>query len=228
MTGFGALIVMVPLLLLFMDAGVAIPLSVLCGVALQGSGVCIYRSHVNMRAILPLLLGSLPGAWLGSYVLFRLPEAQLRTGLGVFLVLYACWGLFGGLPQPARPPASVWAYAAGFLSGAMGGAFGVTGPPAVVYATRTDWPPDTIRGRLNAFFALLFAVIAVAQFFQGLFVREVWLSAMYAIPACLLGSLCGRRITAGIAPRQYMRLLFLLILVMGASLCRPALRLLFF
>jgi uncharacterized membrane protein YfcA len=50
--------------------------------------------------------------------------------------------------------------------------------------------------------------------------------ALLAIPSCLAGNYCGWRITSRMQVEQYMRLLFLLLFVMGASLCWPALRML--
>lgn len=224
--GFGALIIMIPALVLLVGIGTAIPLGVLCGIASQTMNAFIHRKHIKKEALLQLLLGSLPGIWLGSAFLFRLPEAWLRAALGMFIICYVLWSLLCKLPPPTKPPTKIWAYLAGFLSGAFGGAFGVNGPPAVVYATRTGWSPDAIRAFLGIFCATLFIFIAITQFLCGLIGPEVWPLTILAVPACLAGNFCGRRITARLRVEQYMRLIFLLLFAMGLSLCWPAFRML--
>ena len=226
MAGFGALIIMIPALLLMMGADVVIPLGVFCGLATQASVSFLFRRHIRKESLGKLLLGSLPGVWLGSSLLLHMPEILLRAAMGVLLMCYVAWNIFGKLPPPVRPPAAVWAYVAGFCSGAFGGAFGINGPPAVVYATRTTWSPQEIRAFLGVFCGTLFAITAMTMFARGLVTREVTTLALLAVPSSLGGNYCGWRIAGRMQVEQYMRLLFLLLFLMGASLCWPALRML--
>ena len=226
MAGFGALIVMVPALLLMMGADVVIPLCVFCGIATQASSSFYFRRHIRKDSLGQLLLGSLPGIWLGGSLLLYLPEIILRAAMGVLLISYVLWSIFGKLPPPSRPPAAIWAYVAGFFSGAFGGAFAINGPPAVVYATRTNWSPQEIRAFLGVFCGTLFAITAITMFARGLVKPEVATLALLAIPPSLIGSYCGLRITARLRTEQYMRLIFLLLFIMGLSLCWPVLRML--
>ncbi len=227
LTGFGALIIMVPLMLLFMDPDTAIPVGVICGMSTQGTGTFLYRTQLKTDSLLPLLTGSLPGVWVGGTFLVYVSEMYLKAALGLLLIVYAAWNLKDD-NAPRRPLSVVWAYAAGFFSGALGGAFGITGPPAIMYAARSGWPPDAIRGRLGAFFLILFVFIAATQVYHGLFTMQVLKLAAVAVPICIVSVVCGVRIAAMLKPAQYMRLLFLLILGMGLSLCRPAFMELFF
>jgi uncharacterized membrane protein YfcA len=227
-TGFGGLIIMVPLFTFFLDMNTAIPLGIFCGIGLQSAGILAYRTHIAGSPLLRMLLGSLPGVWLGSTVLLHMPEIWLRAALGALIICYVLWNFFGTHAVSTRPPAALWAYVAGFFSGAFGGAFGVIGPPAVMYAARTGWPPDAIRGFLGVYFTVLFVVIAISQILHGLVGPEVWRLAAWAAPVCLGGWLVGKRLTARLVPAQYMRLVFTLLLVMGLSLCWPAARMLIF
>jgi len=225
-TGFGALIIMVPSLVFFLDMSTAIPLGIFCGIGLQSAGTCAYRVHIEVKPLLQILLGSLPGVWLGSSLLLYMPEIWLRAVLGVLIICYVLWNVTGAHSTPARPPAAVWVYVAGFFSGAFGGAFGVIGPPAVMYATRTGWPPDTIRGFLGVYFTILFVAIAALQILRGLVEPEVWRLAVWMVPVCLGGWLAGKRLTAKLVPAQYMRLVLMCLFAMGLSLCLPAVRML--
>ncbi|MDR2789264.1 MAG: sulfite exporter TauE/SafE family protein [Candidatus Accumulibacter sp.] len=223
-TGFGALIVMVPMLLMVLDMQTAIPLGVVCCILLQLVGAITLRRHVQKRALTQLVLSSIPGSWLGATLLSRIPELYMKTFLGALFFIYASWCFTRKQTSPQKPPASFWAYIAGFCSGALGGAFGINGPPAVIYITRTGWTTEAMRGTLNTLLALVFLSVLAAQYTQGLLVEKVWELAMLCAPLCFLGNRLGWRLARGLRPEQYMRLVMLLILVMGLSLCMPALR----
>ena len=223
MAGFGALIVMVPALLMLMGMDLIIPLSVLCGISTQAYNAYSFRRHIRKDSLLRLMLGSLPGIWFGSSLLLSMPEFALRSAMGFLLIFYVLWSVFGKLPPATRPPAAIWAYVAGFFSGAFGAAFGINGPPAVVYATRTNWSPQEIRAFLGVFCGMLFVVTAVTMAVRGLVSLQVVKLAVLAIPPSLLGSCIGRRITDHMSIDQYMKLFFLLLFIMGCSLCQPAL-----
>lgn len=224
MAGFGALIITVPALLFILGMNIIIPLSILCGIATQGANVFAARRHLKKISVSHILLGSVPGIWLGSSMLIHLPEIFLRSAMGVLIICYVLWSVFGKLAPPTRPPAKIWAYVAGFFSGSFCGAFAINGPPAVIYATRTNWEQGEIRAFLGLFCGLLFVITAIIMTMRDLLGPEVWQAATWAIPACLAGNYCGQRITAGLDKQKYMRLVFTLLFVMGASLCWPALR----
>lgn len=227
MAGFGALIIMVPLLLLFMGLDVIVPLSVLCGIAPQALMVIIFRQYLRKDSLSRLFIGSLPGIWVGSSVLLYMPESLLRAVLGVLVICYVLWSVFGGLSPKNRNPSPLWAYAAGFFSGAFGGAFGINGPPAVIYATRTTWSPKEIRAFLGAFCGVLFAATALIMAIRNLITPEVWSLALLAAPFTLIGSYCGLRLTTHIQTKYYTKLIFMLLFILGCSLCWPALKLLY-
>jgi len=223
-TGFGALIIMVPSLVFFLDISTAIPLGIFCGIGLQSAGAFVYRTRIEIKPLMRMLLGSLPGVWLGSSILLYMPEIWLRAALGSLIICYVLWSVFSTPSTLTCPPVPAWIYVAGFFSGAFGGAFGVIGPPAVMYVTRTGWAPDTIRGFLGVYFTVLFVAIAISQILRGLVELEVWRLAAWAVPVCLGGWLAGKRLTAKLVPAQYMRLVFMLLFAMGLSLCWPAAR----
>ncbi len=225
-TGFGALLVMVPMLLMVLDMQTAIPLGVTCCVLLQFLGALAFRRYIKKTALVRLLLGSLPGIWIGVSMLGNVPELYMKTMLGILFFAYAFWCLTHKQAAPQKEPRSFWAYFAGFCSGAFGGAFGVNGPPVVIYTTRTGWSPDAMRGTLNALLTIEFLLVMATHFIQGLLVAKVWEMALFCMPVCFLGNRLGMRIAHRLRPDQYMRLVLLMILVMGFTLCVPALRML--
>jgi uncharacterized membrane protein YfcA len=198
MAGFGALIIMVPALLFVFGMDIIIPLSVLCGIATQGANAVSFRSHIEKKFLLPVLLGSIPGVWAGISLLIHLPENYLRIAMGVMIIAYVLWSVFGKLSPPTNQPAQIWAYVDGFFSGSFCGAFAMNGPPAVIYATRTNWEQDRIRAFLGAFCTILFVITAAVMIMRGLFSAEVWQFSAWAIPACIVGNYFGQKLTEGL------------------------------
>jgi uncharacterized membrane protein YfcA len=63
------------------DIAHAVPLTLVAGLGHAAAGV------VDWKLLLALLIGSLPGIWLGSSLSQRIPERVLRTGLAAMLLL---------------------------------------------------------------------------------------------------------------------------------------------
>jgi len=63
------------------DIAHAVPLTLVAGLGHAAAGV------VDWKLLLALLIGSLPGIWLGSSLSRRIPERVLRTGLAAMLLL---------------------------------------------------------------------------------------------------------------------------------------------
>jgi len=226
MAGFGALLIMVPSMLFMMHVDIVVPVGVLCGIATQLLNAFVFRRYLRKDSLGRLLLGCLPGLWLGDILLADTPGYMLRGVLGVLLMGYVLWNVFVELPVPNRPPAAIWGYTAGFVSGVIGGAFGINGPPAVVYATRTNWSLQEVRAFLGMFCGALYVITAIIMLARGMVKPEVGPLALLAVPSCLIGNYCGQRLTSRMRPEHFRRLILSVLFVMGCSLCWPALRIL--
>ena len=72
LSGFGSVLLSLPLLALFLDVKTAIPLVALLAVALTIFLLVQLRAHWDWKKIYPLCLGSLPGApWGYGFLLGR-------------------------------------------------------------------------------------------------------------------------------------------------------------
>ena len=67
-------------------------LAVVAAVCIPGTLVHVIEGHVDHGLALSLVIGSVPGAWVGSLVSMRLKDALLRKAFGIFLIAVA--GLF--------------------------------------------------------------------------------------------------------------------------------------
>lgn len=91
--GIGGGFIMVPAFCYFLNLPLkdafGTSLLVVAVVALPGSVVHYMHGHVDFSLVLPLLSGSVPGAWFGSSYALKAKEKNLRIVFGVIVILMA-------------------------------------------------------------------------------------------------------------------------------------------
>jgi uncharacterized protein len=220
-TGFGAGLVAMPLLLFFLEARTAVPLSVLNGLFITAFLCLQLRKHLEWRKILPLCLGCLPGIYVGAAVLQKADDVIIRILLGCLLIAY---GLYGILARPRpRKLSRWWSCLAGFGSGTIGTAFATGGPPAIIYTTLTGWNKDTIKATLSGFFFVTGTWMALAHAVTGLTTATVLQYLSGSALAVLLGVWGGSLLYGRIRSREYIRLILIVLIIMGAVMIGSAL-----
>jgi len=216
MTGFGSVLVALPLLSLFLDVKVAIPLCSLNSVVITTFLALRLRKDLDWRKILPLCLAAIPGMVVGVTLLKKVSSQSLSMALGVLLVTYSCYCLLVKVRQRKLHPG--WSYLAGFSSGAIGAAFSAGGPPTIIYATLNDWDKDEIKATLSGFFLFNSYLSATAHAVSGMTTVTVLTSFFYSAPfvllATVLGSLCYGRIERAF----YLKVIFAFLILMGTMM----------
>jgi uncharacterized protein len=185
--GFGLGVFAVPLLLLFMPALVPGPLlasSVLLTVLLAHHD----RAGINWRD----LFWALSGRGLGIVFAAALLATVSPRALGLWsggLVLFAVAVSASGLHVPPTPRSLI---AAGLLSGVLGTAVSIGGPPiALLYQRETG---SRLRGTLAAFFLIGVTLSLTGLRVAGRFGLSELRLATYLVPGVLAGFLLSRRV----------------------------------
>ena len=135
----------------------------------------------------------LVGTALGVTLLVNLPRATGMLLLGLFVLSYALYSLVRrAAPRVIRPG---WAWLAGLCGGVTSTLFGAGGPPYAIYLAQRGLSKDQFRATMG--FATMTSIsLRVAAFaITGLLLeRAVWLTALAAVPAALLGLFVARRL----------------------------------
>jgi uncharacterized membrane protein YfcA len=213
LTGFGSALVAIPFLSLIIDIKDAVPLCILNGLIITIYLAVQLRRHIDRRKILPLVLGSIPGVFVGATLLQKVDSSVIRIGIGLLLISYSLYNLL------ARPhslnPARGWGYMAGFLTGAIGAAFSAGGPPAIVYATLTSWKKEEIKATLSGFFVANGIVTTIVHALTG--VSSLTTVAFFGVtaPFVLFGTILGSRVTGKIDHQSYLRIVYCFLVVLG-------------
>ena len=205
--GFGSSLVAVPVVTQGMDITLAVPASSLMVFVTSLAQGRRYKEHTDWRRIRPVLVGALPGAFIGFLALRRLSPEHLKAALGIFLVAYAGWGLFleGG---KARVISGVWGYVAGLLSTMFGSAFSFNGPPLAVYASLSGWGKDESKAGLAMCFIATSSLMVLAQFFAGAHNGATLTAMLIGAPAAASGLRLGFLASRNMGDKTYRKLLF--------------------
>ena len=70
------------------------------GIIVQGYSVCEFRRALDWGRLWPFLLGAAIGVPAGVSVLTWTNPAHVRTGIGIFLVMYSLYALFRPVIKP--------------------------------------------------------------------------------------------------------------------------------
>lgn len=213
MTGFGSALVAMPLLSLCVDVKSAVPLCTLNSLVITTFLALRLKKHLDRKKIIPLCIAAIPGMVVGVTLLKKVRSEHLSMALGVLLVAYAGYGLLMRIRQRKLHP--VWSYLAGFSSGAIGAAFSAGGPPAIIYATLSDWDKDEIKATLSGFFLFNSYVNAAAHAASGLTTVSVLSLFIYSVPTVFLGTVLGSRCYGRIEKNIYLKVLFAFLILMG-------------
>lgn len=213
LSGFGSVLLSLPLLAIVLDVKTAIPLVGLFGVALTLFLLIQLREHWDWKKIYPLFLGSIPGAPLGVWLLKRTDAQWIQWAAGAVLIGYALYGLlWKPIIQGMKPG---WAYFSGFFAGCLGGAISASGPPVIVYTSLQPWSKDQIKVTLQGFFVASGVVVIFFQALEGLITERVLWYFLASLPLLLGGTWTGSLLYGRLPETTYRKVMLILLAFLG-------------
>jgi hypothetical protein len=191
--GFGESLVAVPLFVLVMPVDTAVPLAVMLSIAVALVVVAQDRRAVHLASAKWLVLFAALGIPLGLALLVFVDERVAKIAIGSLIAAYSIYALLsrGRAPRVARDDRRLL-FACGFLSGVLGGAYGLNGPPLVVYGNLQRWDAPRFRATLQAYFLPASALGLAGYAANGLVTRTVAVDFACCLPAVLPAIFLGR------------------------------------
>jgi uncharacterized membrane protein YfcA len=211
--GFGDALLAMPLLALIVSLQTATPLVAFMSMMVSIGILLTDWQTVDLRSAWRLIIASLAGIPLGLVLLNLAPEAQVKGGLGILLVLYGLYNLLTpGLPLLTHEKL---AYPFGFIAGILGGAYNTNGPPVVIYGALRRWEPNYFRATLQCYFFFTNILILAGHGLAGLWTPLVWRLYLYSIPVICLGIYLGGKANRHIPKAMFSRVIYSLLIVVG-------------
>jgi uncharacterized membrane protein YfcA len=213
LSGFGSALLAMPLLTIFIDVKVAVPLCILNSFLITSYLSFKLKNYMEMKKILPLLAGSLPGIYIGISFLKSMDAELIKILLGLMIVSYCLYTL---IFQPApRKIHSVWAYIAGFATGFIGSAFSAGGPPTIIYTTLTGWTKNHIKATMTGFFFIGNIIIIIGHAASGITNALVLKYMLISSGFVLLGVYIGSLIYDRTDTRSYLNIILITLTALG-------------
>ncbi len=216
LTGFGFGLVSMALLPLFLPFKDALVMVAVLNIAACAATFATTFRHFCWRRGFGLALGSVAGVPVGFYALVHLESQILLQALGAVMVLFASTELLLARRFPVRFPD--WAgIPVGIISGALGGAFNIGGPPVIAYVYSQPWTKEQIVAVLQVVFGVsaLMRLGLVAH--SGLLTNDLLQISVLALAPTLLSIILGRRLLRAVPREQLKSGVFLFLLATGAK-----------
>ena len=218
--GFGGALTTMPRITMMIPVKMASPVSVTVGTATALYAAFLDRKSVDWKSAATLILASFIGIPFGIYLLKYAPDHIMKSVLGIFLVLYSLYSLFGfKLPKCDKKWLPI---PFGFLAGGLGAAFSTNGPPVVIYGTIRDLDKSAFRGTLNAFFASNNIGIVIGMLTSDILTIDTFKIVILSLPAMLLGWIVGQLVHKRLSKKFFQKVVYVLLILSGLVLIKGA------
>lgn len=199
--GFGEALIAVPLLALFIPLKIAAPLAVLVSITIAGVIVAQDWKKIHFRSTAWLVGATLFGIPLGLWLLTSSHQRGVKIGLGSLIVAFSIYSVIGKRPPELHRDSFAWLLGCGFIAGILGGAYGMNGPPLVIYGSMRRWSAQHFRATLQGYFLPASTVGTIGYWLAGLWIRPVtqyyFVSLVAIFPAVVLGRIINHRLSGG-------------------------------
>lgn len=217
LAGFGTALVAGPLLAQFVPVAVIVPLLALLDFAAATVNVLRDGRSADtgeLRRIVPAMaLGSLVGA----AILLRGRPELLGAALGCFAVGYGLYALSGFKQEGRLSPRAAWPF--GAVGGLFSALFGSGGFLYAIYLAGRIEASERIRVTQSTLIGLSTLTRALLFLLAGVYADGALLMlALWLLPAMLVGTTIGRRLTLRLSRAQFMRFVSVIVLCSGLAL----------
>jgi uncharacterized membrane protein YfcA len=216
--GFGESLVAVPLFSLFIPIGVAVPLSVLMSLLVALMVVIQDHKQIHISSAKWLIIFAALGIPIGLLALVYGNEFWVKTCLGILIILYSLYMMLGRSTFHLEKDNKLWLFICGFLSGVFGGAYGLNGPPLVVYGNMRRWSAKDFRATLQGYFMPASFIGILGYVFKGLVTMEVLKYFLVSLPAVVPAVYLGRYFNHRLKDGSFFRYVYFGLLCIGIAL----------
>jgi len=190
-SGFGFSLLSITAISLFMPAREIVPSIFLLEVAASLNMIPSIWREIDWRGLAFLLIGYVIALPFGVYALANVPAPPMQVALGIFVIVTGIMMLRGF--QLKKTPGAVATVATGASSGLLNGAFGIGGPPVVLFYFSTPAAVAVGRASIIAFF-LSTDTLGLAELARnGLVTTQSFIQFIAWLPALLVGVFAGAK-----------------------------------
>jgi uncharacterized membrane protein YfcA len=222
--GFGETLVGLPLLAFRIPVETAAPLAVLISITVAAVIVAQDWRHIQMGSAGRLVFWTLFGIPVGLLLLKTGEDTLMKAALALIVMAFSAWSLTARRPPELEADSRGWLMGCGFVAGVFGGAYGLNGPPLIVYGAMRRWSAPHFRATLQAYF-LPASILGMAGYaVSGLWTPAVTHYYVATLPATAIAIILGRALNQRLKGDAFLRYVYAGLFITGAMLLFHAAR----
>jgi uncharacterized membrane protein YfcA len=211
LTGFGFALTAVATLVLIAPPSSVVPVVLLMNSLMNLFLVFGVRRDIQIRRMLPLVIASVTGLPLGTYILVVADADVLRIVIGLLILLFATALLLGFRIAVKRKRLS--SGVVGAASGILTGSVSMAGPPVVLFLSNLGLQKRTFRANLVAYFLCINLAAIPLYYAGGLLTARVFRMFALLLPALALGGFTGAKLVNRVSERTFRRITLAIVMV---------------
>ncbi len=165
---------------------------------------------IDRSTFFALLLGSLVGVPLGTYVAASAPDSSLRLALTSVIIATAMLGMVGRLRYLHRERLAAVPIGASY--GFLNAGLALGGPIVALFALNQRWGRDRTRAMLSSFFLVTSVIGLASHAISGLMGAQELRSGAIFIPVLLAGAFIATRLVGRVDEALFRRLVLTVLL----------------
>lgn len=218
--GFGSGVVATPLLTFVLPLSTTAPLITVIGFFVSVRQALVDWPLIEWRRVVVFIPGSLVGTAFGLYVFKTVDQLMLARVLGVYILLYAFYSLFGQRLLKRELQAPAWMVHPVAVAGAVVATIfgGLAGPIYVTYFDALKLSKSVFRVTVSTTLLALNLVRSAGYFATGVFRAEDMILVAAAFIPVAIGTWIGDRLHDRLEPQSFRRCVGVLLVASGLGL----------
>src|SRR5690606_18640288 len=158
------------------------------------------------------------GIPIGLILLIYVNENLTKLILGILIIIYSLYSLLSKSSFKLETDNKLWLFLCGFSSGVLGGAYGLNGPPLVIYGKMRNWTAKHFRATLQAYFLPASMMGMFGYWYKGLWISTVTYYFLISIPVIIPAILLGRYFNHQLKDGTFLKYIYLGLIGVGIVL----------
>lgn len=217
LSGMGAGLFAVPIMALFMDMHHIVPITCFTGTIISALLAIKFRQEIHFRDIIPCLLLSIPGAFLGSYLLLIISPFYIKIFMTISLLSYVTWMICHKYEVKENKDSIFYNALSGFGSGLFGSTISFTGPPIAIYVLYTGMNKQKALGILGTALIFTTGMSAFSHFVSGFYTQDLLQDIYLCTPSAIIGTLCSFPLIKYISQNLFKKILLFIVAFAGVT-----------
>lgn len=172
--------------------------------------------QIHFRSVGWLTLWALIGTPVGVLILTNVADRGLKSVLSVVIIAFSTYSLLTRKKQALSDDRFAWLF--GFVSGVLGGTYGMGGPPVAIYGTLRGWSPQHFRATLQGFFLPASIMVIIGYWLTGTWTPTVTRYYAMALPVIFVGTFFGRAVNKRIRGESFLLYVYGGLIIIGLVL----------